>query len=104
MFAPLASNSAKAILQKHGLSEIENDTIVLVSQEKVYLRAEAVFEIIKDLRGVYFLLGVFKVLPSSLNDFLYRLVAKNRHKLFSETPECIIPSSDIESRFLKDID
>jgi len=89
-------------MDKYKIKTLDADTIVLIKDEKVYLRAEAVFEIIKDLDGAWSLLRIFRFLPTALNDFFYKLVAKNRYKIFGRTPHCMLPSEDTCSRFLVD--
>lgn len=101
-FTPLQSDISKSLMHKYKIEDLGLDTIVLIKDKKAYIRAEAVFEICKDLDGLYSLLRVFRILPSSFNDFLYRLIAKNRYKVFGKRSECIVPSEEVTFRFLRD--
>ena len=101
-FTPLQSNVAQSLMQEYKLEEMSADSIILLKNEKRYIRAEAVFEICKDLDGFCSFFRIFKLLPSSLTDLLYRCIAKNRYKVFGKRSKCMIPSEEISSRFLID--
>jgi len=102
LFTPLQSEVSQGLMCKYKIEGLGSDSIVLIKNEKVYQRAEAVFEICKDLNGYYFLLRIFRIFPTSLTDFLYNLIADNRYKIFGEKAECTIPSEEVNSRFLID--
>jgi predicted DCC family thiol-disulfide oxidoreductase YuxK len=101
LFAPLQTEFSSALMQKNGLALLGTDSIVLISDGKAYVRAEAVFEIIKCLDGAWSLLRCLRFLPVSWNDFLYRFVAKNRYRIFGKR-SCMVPSEELSSRFLAD--
>jgi len=101
-FAPLQSDISQLLMYKYKIDDLDADTIVLIKNKTSYQRAEAIFEICKDLDGLWFLLRIFRVLPSSLNDFLYRFIAKNRYKILGKRSECMLPTAEANSRFLID--
>lgn len=103
-FAPLKTSKAKSLMAQYDLELPDADTIVLIKDENFYLRSKAIFEIIKDLQGLWFLLRIFRFLPVSVNDFLYRYIAKNRYEIFGKSQHCMSPSADIRSRFFMDAD
>ncbi len=103
-FVPLKTSRAKSLMTQYDLELPDADTIVLIKDENFYLRSKAIFEIIKDLQGLWFLLRIFRFLPASFNDFLYRSLSKNRYKIFGKSQHCMTPSEDIRSRFLMDAD
>jgi len=101
-FTPLHSFCANSLMDKYKLRTLDTDTVVLIKEEKVYLRSEAVFEIMRDFKGVWSLFCIFRLLPTALNDFFYKRVAKNRYRLFGRRSHCMLPSEDRCSRFLLD--
>lgn len=101
LFAPLQTEFSISLMKKNGLDLLGTDSIVLISDAKAYVRAEAVFEIIKYLDGAWSWIGCLRFLPASLNDLLYRFIAKNRHRIFGKR-SCMLPSEDLRSRFLTD--
>jgi len=61
---------------------LKGDTIVLLENgKKTWTRSKAIFRILKLLGGRYAWMGVFVHVPGV--DFLYRIVAHNRHLLDS---------------------
>lgn len=100
-FAPMDSSMGQSLVLEQGLGGLDSDTIVLIKQDKAYLRAEAVYEILKDLESFWSFLGIFRSLGTSCNDSLYRYIAKNRHRIFSKR-SCQTPSEKVRSRFLTD--
>ena len=101
LFAALQTEIAVSLMKKHALALLGTDSIVLISGGKAYARAEAVFEIMKYLDGGWSLLRCLRFLPASLNDILYRFIAKNRYRIFGKR-SCMVPSEELRSRFLID--
>lgn len=81
LFVPLQSEEGRTMLRSAGLSEDELDTVVYVRNDKYLLRSSAVLGILGDLGGAWRLLTGFSVVPSRLRDFIYSLIARNRHRL-----------------------
>lgn len=74
-FFPLESQKAKELLSKELLS---SDTLVLLDNKGVvWIRGQAVFQILHLLGGKWKWLGFLSHLPGV--DLFYRLIAKNRH-------------------------
>ena len=99
-FASLQSGAGKALLTKAGLSADSADTVVYVSGDKVFSRSSAVLNLLYDVGGGWKLFYSLIIIPSFIRDFLYNLIAKNRYRIFGRRETCMIPSKDIENRFL----
>ncbi len=64
-------------------------SLVFLSDGKIYLKSEAIIKILFKLNGLYKLLGIIgSVLPYSLLNIFYDLIAKNRYKLFGKNEVC----------------
>ncbi len=100
-FAPMHSNVAKSLIKEQRIDEFSSDTIILIKGDKSYLRAEAVYAILKDIDSLWRFLRIFRFLGSSCNDALYPFIAKNRHRIFSKK-SCMIPSQELRLRLLTD--
>lgn len=74
-------------------SEISN------SNKQIFTQSDAILNIMYDLGGIWRILSILKIIPRSIRDATYRLVANNR-KLISNKFQCKIPSSDDLKRFL----
>lgn len=85
-FSPLNGSSAKDMLSKKLPSFQTINSLVLVehfntSYQKFWIYSKAVFRIYWLLGGKWKILGVFCFFPSFLGDYIYRLIAKHRHRL-----------------------
>lgn len=99
-FAPMQSASAKALIKQYGIENPDLDTFLLIKNGKLYQRTDAALEIAKDLKGHWKYLRVFLVVPAPLRDIFYRLLAKNRYRLFGKREVCMVPTPEIRQRFL----
>ena len=100
LFTPMQSDYGKELVNKYKINTNKKDTIILIKNEKYFLRSNAVFEIIKNLSGYWYLFGVFKKIPLPVRDYFYNLIAKNRYKFFGKKDSCMVPTNEIKKRFL----
>lgn len=99
-FTPMQSEIAKELISKHQVHEVGYDTFLLIKNDRCYLRTNAALEITKGLDGLWFMFRAFKIVPSSIRDYFYRLFARNRYILFGKRTVCIVPSKEVRDRFL----
>ena len=99
-FAPMQGESAKVLMKQHGIDNPDLDTFLLIKDGKLYQRTDAALEIAKDLTGYWKYFQVFRFVPSPLRDIFYRLLAKNRYRLFGKRESCMVPTPEIRQRFL----
>lgn len=82
-FVPLQSEEGSDMLREAGLPNNELDTVVYQKSGQHYLRSSAVLAILRDLGGGWRILGSLVIVPAVIRDFFYRLVARNRHRLYA---------------------
>ena len=99
-FIPLQSKTAQKLLSQHTLNNETLNSIVVITDEKFLDKSDAVLYIAKKLKGFWFLLYIFKILPKKFRDMCYNFIAKNRYRFFGKQDVCMIPSKEIEKRFL----
>jgi predicted DCC family thiol-disulfide oxidoreductase YuxK len=99
-FAPLQSKIGEELLQKYEIDKAETDSVILIEDEKAYTHSTAALRIARKLNGVWSWLYAFIIVPRGLRDFLYRLFAKNRYRLFGKQDACMMPTPEIRQRFL----
>ena len=100
MFAPSASAAGQALIKENSVDINAIDSIILISNGQVFTHSDAVFNIVKNLGGLYWLLGGFKIIPKSYLDNFYKWFAARRYKLFGRATNCKVPTPEIMSRFL----
>jgi len=78
--------------------DLRQDSVFYISNNKAFLYSEAVLEILKELPWPYKGLYVFKVIPLFLRDWIYKLIAKHRKKIFSKNENCQIIDINIKNK------
>jgi predicted DCC family thiol-disulfide oxidoreductase YuxK len=79
---PLQSEEGKSLAAKTGLSENETNTVIYFTKGRFFLRSTAVLHILRELGGGWSILFIFIIIPRFIRDFIYRLIARNRHRFF----------------------
>ena len=97
-FSSQQSEFGKKLIEKYHLEEV--DSIILIANERVYLYSDAILEVTKELEGWLKNLYIFRFIPKIIRDKIYKLIAKYRYAIFGRKESCILPSKEIESRFL----
>jgi len=98
-FASLQSDIGKDLLNKyHAPSDI--DSFVLIEDNHCYFKSTAALRVCKNLKGAWKLAYFLVVVPKSLRDFFYGVIAKNRYKWFGIKESCMLPSLEVRKRFL----
>ena len=100
-FASLQSQAGARIMRQFGLDPENLKTIVLIANGRTYLRSDAAIGIARHLRGGWRLIGLFKVVPRPLRDWVYDLVARNRYRWFGRLDSCMVPTPDLRMRFIE---
>ncbi len=99
-FAALQSPTGQSLLKKYNLASINFDSFVLIKNDKVFLKSTAALMVAKQLTGIVKLLYSFIIIPAFIRNVVYNFVAKNRYKWFGQQESCMIPTTDLNNRFL----
>jgi predicted DCC family thiol-disulfide oxidoreductase YuxK len=99
-FALIQSSSGNKILKALNLSSDNLDSIILIEDGKHYIKSTAALRICKKLGALWPLLYIFILIPRPIRDYFYHIVAKNRYWWFGKREKCMMPNTEIESRFL----
>ncbi len=98
-FASLQSAIGKELQMKYQVN-VEVDTVVLIKNNRVYIKSNAALEIVKELKGLWFLLYGFKIIPVFIRDWIYDFVAKYRYQWFGKQLCEIAPKNENKHKFL----
>ena len=105
-FAALQSQFARSVLQKHGVVADDLNTLYLVlnynqPSEKLLDRSTASIAIQREL-GTFWrvLANLYGILPLSLRDWGYNLIARHRYRIFGKYDACPIPKPEERRKFL----
>ena len=100
-FAPSQSTAGINMLQQYKLDQKASASVILIDNEKVYTKTDAVIQIANRLSGWPSLFRLLKFIPKSIRNFGYDLIAKNRYTLFGKRDQCMIPAASARNRFLQ---
>jgi predicted DCC family thiol-disulfide oxidoreductase YuxK len=106
LFAPQQQPFAAEVFARHALDIEQVNSAVLVSgfgttQEHLAVRSDAILGCLSVLGGGWAVLAsVARVIPRALRDAAYRLLARNRIRLFGAVELCALPTAAERSRFL----
>ncbi|AVK84143.1 thiol-disulfide oxidoreductase [Lysinibacillus sp. B2A1] len=98
-FASIQSDVGQALLAKYNVSE-NVDSVILIEHGEAYVESTAALRISRKLDGLWPICFLFILVPPFLRNTVYRLVAKNRYRLFGQKKICLLPTSSQQKRFL----
>lgn len=99
-FAPLQSDIAQTLLEKHKIDKASTDSVILIENGTAYTHSTAALRVARRLDGAWSLFYVFIAVPKFIRDFFYKLFAKYRYRLFGKTEACMMPTPEIRGKFI----
>lgn len=99
-FVALQSETGEKIIKHLGI-DASIDSIILYEPGYAYfIKSEAVFRIIKHLSSAVKLLLIFNFIPTSIKNFFYDIIARNRYNWYGKKESCMMPTEEIKAKFL----
>jgi predicted DCC family thiol-disulfide oxidoreductase YuxK len=89
-FIPLESEKASEYLNRYNKKNVNKGSVLLIQDEKIYTKSNAVLHILKCLDGLWPLFYGFIIVPGFIRDPVYDIIAKYRYRWFgpsSGSPE-----------------
>ena len=99
-FATAQSSLGQALFRHYGLDVQEFETNLVLADGRAYAKLDTVAVVAGRLGGGWRALGVLRLLPRFLGDWLYDRVARNRYGLFGRTERCMLPPPEWRDRFI----
>jgi predicted DCC family thiol-disulfide oxidoreductase YuxK len=99
-FAPLQSDSGKSLLEKYGFPPGYLDGLILIENNRAHDRSSACLRIAGKLNFPWNLLFPLLIIPKSLRDFIYGIIAAVRYRWFGKKESCSLPTGEDQARFL----
>ena len=100
LFTSLQSDAARDILLQFQLKNSEIDSILFIENGKIYQKSDAILKIVKHLNGIWKISYGFIIIPKFIRDYVYIIIAKNRYRWFGKREVCMIPTKELQTRFL----
>ncbi len=98
--APLQGETASRLLSEHDRTSL--DSLVHYDGSRSFRRSSAVVRVFCCLGGLWWLPALLLwLIPRPIRDCGYRLIARNRYRLFGVKSECRLPTPNERTRFLE---
>ncbi|GGL60209.1 thiol-disulfide oxidoreductase DCC family protein [Wenxinia marina] len=99
-FATAQSPLGQALYRALGLPTDEFETNLVIVDGRIHGKLGAFAAAMGALGWPWRALSALRLIPAPLGDPAYRLVARNRYRLFGRYDTCLLPTPDIRARFL----
>jgi|SRR5262245_13668518 len=99
-FATAQSPLGQALFRHYGLDAKELETNLVLVDGMPCAKLDTVAAVGAQLGGAWRALGLVRLLPRPLADWLYDRVARSRYALFGRTERCMVPSPEWRNRFI----
>jgi predicted DCC family thiol-disulfide oxidoreductase YuxK len=105
-FASLQSDLAASLLKRHGADSRDLNTVYVVLDynqpgERLLARSDAILHLVTQLDGIWKWARAGRLLPKGFRDGIYKLVARNRYRVFGKHDSCMLPDPKHRHKFLE---
>jgi predicted DCC family thiol-disulfide oxidoreductase YuxK len=105
-FAPLQSDFAAKLLQRHGIDHTKLDTVYAVvnhgaDDERLLAKGDAFLLFARVLGGIWNVARLGRVIPRPVRNWLYDFVAARRYRVFGKAESCMLPDPASRHKFLE---
>lgn len=97
---PAQTPLGKAIYAHYGLDSEDYETNLLIEDGEIFVKSEGTIRMFERLGFPWSLMTVARILPRSVRDWLYGLLARNRLRWFGVREVCLLRLPEYEDRFL----
>ena len=98
---PAQSDLGQALMLHYGLDPDDPASWLYVENGLAYCSLDALMRVGARLGGLWRSLSLLRILPKALQDAMYRLVARNRYRLFGTADLCNLPDPDVQKRLFR---
>ena len=98
-YASLQSGFGQALLKQFNLPSGNFNSFILFQDNKVYTRSTGALKMLSQLEGWRWT-RIFYIFPRVLRDAVYNMISKYRYRWFGKMDECMIPTKELQARFL----
>lgn len=99
-FASMQGETGKNLLIDHGLPTENLDTLLVLQGGTSWLHTEAILKVLTTLGWPWKFANSVRICPTRIRNAIYRVVARNRYRIFGRTESCLLPNPEVRHRFL----
>ncbi|GAB6844519.1 putative DCC family thiol-disulfide oxidoreductase YuxK [Methylorubrum rhodinum] len=90
----------QSLYRRHGMDPNDPVSLLVVEGDRMRRDSDAVLRIYEGLGFPWRLAGLLRIVPAALRDPVYRLVARNRYRLFGRRDTCWMAPEHYRDRIL----
>jgi len=98
-YASLQSGFGQSLLKQFNLPSGNFNSFILFQDNKVYTRSTGALKMLSQLEGWKWT-RIFYIFPRFLRDAVYNIISKYRYRWFGKMDECMMPTKELQARFL----
>ena len=99
-FGASQNPEGRALLEQMGTTREAAKSIILIEDDHIYLRSDAVLRIARHMRAPWKYASVFLWVPRPIRDLVYHVVAAVRVRIAGTSNACEIPPPEIRERLI----
>lgn len=100
-YASLQGEIGQKLLLERNIDTLTTDSVVLIEPGVAYyVKSDAALQIGSYLKGYGFISRILYLIPSSLRNIVYDLIAQYRYAWFGKKDACMVPSPELKDKFL----
>lgn len=100
LLASMQGQVGSELYRRFGIDPADPETMLLVEGDCVRRDSDAVLAIYSGLGWPWRAMALLRLIPPFVRDPVYRLVARNRYRLFGRRETCWVPSPEQAERIL----
>ncbi|MFN7124510.1 MAG: thiol-disulfide oxidoreductase DCC family protein [Allorhizobium sp.] len=98
--ASMQGEVGSALYRRFGIDPKNPDSIIVVDGEHMLRDSDAVLSIYGGLGWPWKALTAFRLIPRAIRDPIYRMIARNRYRIFGKRESCWLPAPEYRDRLL----
>jgi predicted DCC family thiol-disulfide oxidoreductase YuxK len=102
-FATIQSPAGRQLLTNSGLDPDDPESFLLLLDGQPFSDSAAMIRVVSEFGGAWRVVKVLYVVPGPIRDWLYRLIARHRYRLFGKRDVCIVPDENTAGRFVYEL-
>lgn len=79
LFIPSKNEDGIKLINDFKLGDIPNHSIVLIKNDNIFTKSDAILEIINDMTSFWKLLKILRLIPKFIRNWIYDLISQYRH-------------------------
>jgi predicted DCC family thiol-disulfide oxidoreductase YuxK len=99
-FATAQSPLGQALFRHYGLDTQNFETNLVIADGRAHSKLDSVIVSGRLIGGFWRVLGLLRLIPRALGDWIYDTITRHRYRLFGRTEHCMMPPPECRDRFI----